>query len=257
MSAILRLYKGRFDPKELEEDYIDSNGYLHYTTNIGPISGYDGDKGGTYDTFYYIRNEGDVKASDIVVRLSSNQSYYFKLSIENNIYKDEKLNIPDLEPGAIIPFMVTAIIPRKSDTITDNIVLTFDYYTLPGNYDLNNHFTEFNQYPRPNVNICTHIDYMELHGGKPLGPGVYGEPIYGQEGFIHVTKPLTAYLPIGGMCHTYVNASYTINKHYTDSELTIEDIQSFNTFSYMDLDCFDGPMLPLWLNVREEDIQVE
>lgn len=88
---------------------------------------------------------------------------------------------------------------------------------------------------------------LHSQAGKAFGYGPYGEPLYGQEGLLHITDKVSMEVPIKGEKVTNIVASYGILAKYDGTEMNIEDIQSWYTERYHMLGCYDGPALPLIL----------
>lgn len=238
----------------LPVDKKDADGSIYITTSVGPDAGYDGDAGDTHTSYIIVSNTGDSTAKDITVRLSSTHDGYFYITTETTSMSRYKATIPDMEAGAVTLIAVTSAIPIVTESTTGSISLDISYATPPDNDTVDTTYNTFvDTNPHNGWNIKTHDDSDKLSAGRPYGYGVYKNPLYGQEGFIHKYQDIIAVAVISGVIHTHIYAPFTINKRYTGTELTIEDIQSFNTSDYMALDCFDGPMLPLWLDDASED----
>lgn len=88
--------------------------------------------------------------------------------------------------------------------------------------------------------------------GRAFGSGAIGEPIYGQESFIHITDNINTQIFVKGEKATTIAGYYTVLSKYNGSEMSLEDVQSYYTERYMMLGCYDGPALPLWITRDDE-----
>lgn len=240
MSAIIKCY---YDKSCTTPVFFD---VVSYSLLLGPRTGLNGDAGETINQVIYIRNEGTSPASEIKVREVGDVSDYFKISTPKDKYQSILGNIGDLAPGEVSWFILHTIIPKGSDAGSGTVDYTIEYLTLPRTIPeyIGKEFT----LPDHKLQYTDTLHKDNVPAGRPYGYGPHGEPLYGQEGLIHITTTIDAWALIHGLAYTYLKGSYKINTRYTGTEATIEDIQSYYTEKYMALACFDGPALPLWLS---------
>lgn len=246
MSAVIKCY---YDEACTDPIFFD---VVSYSLQMGPRSGLNGDTGETINQTIYIRNEGDTIAQDVKVREVGDISDYFKISTPTQSFQSILGELGTLEPGESTWFILHTIIPKHTDADSGVVDYTIEYFTLPKvipDY-VGNPYT----FPEHKLQYKGTGHNDNAPAGRPYGYGPYGDPMYGQEGLMHVQTVLDAWIPIAGLAYTYLKGSYTINARYKGTEATIEDIQSYYTERYMALACFDGPALPLWLNNQEEDV---
>ena len=245
MSAIIKCY---WDKECTQEIFFD---ILSYSLSLGLKTGLTGDRGEVVHQKSYLKNVGDVTAQNTVVKEVGDLPNYFKMSTRRISYTNLKADIGHLEPGEVTELTLHSIIPRRTPASEGIINYTIEYYTLPG-YTAEQEVVEF-------LNKEHKLEYAgdknpgNNPAGRPYGYGPYGNPLYGQEGFIHKQINVDTVLPIAGLNYTYINATYSINARYDGTEPSIEDIQSYYTSQYMALACFDGPALPLWLDRYDEN----
>ena len=239
MSAILKCY---IDAECTKEMFFESKSYA---TNLGPKTGLDGDSGQVVDQEFYIKNVGDAVAQQVQIREVGDLLMYFRMSTALESYVQTVGHIPNIPPNGVERVVLHCIVPKGVAAAKDIIQYTISFYTTPGMIeaqDLKNY-----RQPEHKLNYSANTG-APGNAGRPYGYGPYGDPIYGQEGFIKKTQEIKGRMPIAGLAYTYINAEFMINTRYTGTEATIEDIQSYYTGRYMMLGCYDGPALPLWLD---------
>lgn len=245
MSALIKCYYNEQCTSPVFFDVIS------YTLDMGPKSGLNGDAGEIVNQTIYIRNEGDTPAQNIQVKEVGDISDYFKISTPTKRCQSILGELGNLAPGETTWFILHTIIPKNTDPGSGIVDYTIEYFTLPK--PIPEYITQGYTPPKHKLNYTETPHDDNAPAGRPYGHGPYGDPLYGQEGFIHKQLLVDTWAPIAGLAYTYLKGSYTINARYRGTEATIEDIQSYYTERYMALACFDGPALPLWLNKREDD----
>lgn len=247
MSALIKCY---WDEACTDEIFFDVQSY---SITMGPRTGLNGDAGEVVNQYIYLKNVGDVTAQRTVVKEVGDLQEYFRISTPSADYATLRAPVGDVAPGEIVPIILHSIIPKHTAQSAGILRYTIEYYTLPSVTDI----TEAVAYTQPEHKLQYTGDNplpVDARSGRPYGYGPYGNPIWGQEGFIHKQTTINGTLPIAGLHYTYITADYVINARYNGTEATIEDVQSYYTESYMALECFDGPALPLWLNKYDEDV---
>lgn len=244
MSALIKCYFDKACTDQLFKNDIS------YDMQLGPRTGLDGDTGEVYSKSIFLRNEGDCKAYNIRVKEVGDLNDFFYMSTSLGKNENVLIAVPDMEPGAVEELILTAVIPKGTKNTSDYLEYTIEYLTAPR--------PEVEQETTPFTAINPKLYYKSTNipdkapAGKPYGTGPYGIPLYGQEGLIHQSLTVNGDLPILGMAHTFINADVVIASRYTGEEATIEDIQSYYTSRYMMLGCFDGPALPMWTELSNE-----
>lgn len=244
MSAIIKCY---FDKDCTEEVFKNA---ISYDMQLGPRTGLDGDTGEVYNTSIFLRNEGDCKAYNVRVKEVGDLNDYFFMSTRLGSNEQFIIAVPDIEPGRVEELVLTAVIPKGTKNSKDYLEYTIEYLTAP-RLEVAQETTDYASTPSKLYYKSTDIP-AKAPAGKPYGTGPYGIPLYGQEGLIRQSMSIEGDLPILGMAYTFLNASVTIASRYTGNEATIEDIQSYYTSRYMMLGCFDGPALPMWTELSNE-----
>lgn len=245
MSAVIKCY---WDEACTDELFLEA---ISYTISLGLRTGLNGDTGEVMDQVIYLKNVGDVLAQNVYLRETGDINNYFKMSTPTQKYADTSALIGDISPDEVTSITLHSLIPRGTDALDGIINYTIEYYTTPGIDDTG---TESTYTPKEPVLQYSGDPILEgSPAGRPYGYGPYGNPLYGQEGFIHKQTILNTYVPIAGLKYTYIQATYKINARYNGTEATIEDVQSYYTSTYMALGCLDGPALPLWLATGSED----
>lgn len=244
MSANIKCY---WDPECTEELFFET---ISYSMSLGLRTGLNGDTGEVMNQDVYLKNVGDELAQGTLIRETSDLNNYFKVSTPLAVYAETSAKIGDIAPDEVVLITFHSLIPRKTSAMSGLINFSIEYYTLPG---ADREGTPSTYVPSPPILKYPGDPIPEgSPAGRPYGHGPYGEPLYGQEGFIHKQTILDTYIPIAGLQATYIKATYKINARYNGTEASIEDIQSYYTSTYMALGCYDGPCLPLWLNTGDE-----
>lgn len=246
MSADIRCYWDEACTDELFQETTS------YSISLGPRTGLNGDTGEITDQTIYLKNVGDVTAQNTRIQEVGDLNNYFKVTTPLVTYGEVNIAVGDISPGEVKEITIHSIIPRHSSYLTGIITYSIIYYTLPSP----GHEDEYTEYTLPEAKLQYSGDEIPdgSPAGRPYGYGPYGEPLYGQEGFIHKVTAINGKLPIAGLAYTYIHATFTINARYDGTEATIEDVQSYYTSRYMAMGAFDGPALPLYLNNSDEDV---
>ena len=248
MSALIRCY---WDEACTDEIFMDVKSY---GITLGPKTGLNGDRGEVYNQFIYLKNVGDVTAQNVIVKEVGDLQSYFKISTPLEEYRTVQASVGSIEPNAVLPIVLHSIIPRHTKKETGILRYSIEYYTFPGVVVV----PDLSAYKQPTHKRTYKGDNpipTDAKSGRPYGNEPYDNVLlWGQEGLIKKQVVMDSVLPIAGLKYAYITADYSINSRYDGTEASIEDVQSFYTESYMALDCFDGPALPLWLNKYDEDI---
>lgn len=246
MSAIIKCYN---DPECTDELFFEVQSY---SISLGPKTGLNGDTGEVVSQYIYLKNVGDVTAQNTVIKEVGDLSSYFKISTPLVGYADLRADVGNIAPNEVVEVILHSIIPTGTKTDSGIINYTIEYYTLPG-VPQEQVYNSFTLSPAKLYYANTNIP-DDAKAGRPYGYGPYGDPLYGQEGFIHKITTINGDLPVAGLNATYINATFSINARYDGTEATIEDVQSYYTSVYMALACFDGPALPLWLSTDNGEV---